>query len=162
MAKNADLLKKRVHELLGRLGLSQVDLAKRMSVSPQTLSAMLAKGNPQLDTIAALAAALGVTPAQILAGPEERALLESRLGTGAPTQWQQNVSSEILKRLEALETKVGRHGIPSSDARERVIARLEALPPELVDTVDEVLEAVQKMLSEGQTPEEVLRKLGGD
>ena len=57
-----------IKEVLALSGITQRDLAERMNVTPQNISAIISR--PSFPTLERIAAALGVEPWQLLAPPE--------------------------------------------------------------------------------------------
>ncbi len=60
-------------ELLRQKGLTAKDLAAKIGISEGALSKSIS-GNPTLERLEAIAAALGVSPAELFAAPKEGAI----------------------------------------------------------------------------------------
>ncbi len=94
-----------VKEMLNSSRIDQQDLAKKAGIDPTQLGRYLNKKTwPGLAIIGKIADALKVTPAYLLATPDERAKLDYK------TPELNDEFEAIKKRLEALESKVPRAG----------------------------------------------------
>lgn len=71
-------LKNNVKRLCKLHGVTQRQLAEKIGVTDNSLSMTLGKNNPQLSTLSNIADALGVSVSQLLATPEELALLAGK------------------------------------------------------------------------------------
>ncbi len=61
-------------ELLRQKGMTAKDLAAKIGISEGALSKSIS-GNPTLERLEAIAAALGVSPAELFAAPKEGAII---------------------------------------------------------------------------------------
>lgn len=71
-------IKNNVKRLCKLHGVTQRQLAEKIGVTDNSLSMTLGKNNPQLSTLSNIADALGVSVSQLLASPEELALLAGK------------------------------------------------------------------------------------
>lgn len=118
--KHLKLLRDFIHNALEKRGWSERELARRSGLNPGTLNNALTKSDLQLSTLMSIAKGLDMSPAFLLATPDERARLD---GTKAP---------EVDERLARLEQAVFKHPTESL---------LDQLPPEARAVADKALEA---------------------
>src|ERR1043166_6983663 len=86
----------RIRQLIEREGLTQVDLARRMGVSPQTVSEMLGEnGNPRISTLLRIAEALGCNVADFVQNDEGVAVLKHH-----------HMSSYVLEQRQVYQNSV--------------------------------------------------------
>jgi transcriptional regulator with XRE-family HTH domain len=108
-----------------RVGLPLTELARRAGVARQTLTALEAgSGNPTIETLYALADALGVTLGSLLAEPQDRPVRVVRAGGGQRVDGPFEVS--LLERVDSsvsgVEIYVVRIGPGGEGPREDVHA----------------------------------------
>ncbi len=100
MARSSALFRANTKNLLEKLGWNQAELARRAGLKPPVVSRVLTGVNdPELDTLDAIAHALGVTSAQLLSDPAAK---ESKPIVIEPTL------DDALEMLRAEVKKSGR------------------------------------------------------
>lgn len=81
MSKVLEYLQFSVRKLLRESGRSQSELAKDLGMTPQAISDLLnSRHTPRLDRLEPIAEALKVTPAFLIASPDEQRLLKAEPG----------------------------------------------------------------------------------
>lgn len=82
MAKCSKILANNIRWRLKQLGISQADLAKKVGISAPYVNQVV-KGtnqNPSLDSLEAIAEALGIALYELISDPKERAVAGHTLG----------------------------------------------------------------------------------
>jgi len=146
-----------VESALHSLHMSKSELARKLEVTPQSVGRYLSGEHaPGIDKVAEIAAALGLTAAELLATPEERAAIR-------PPRWQDGATPEMVKslseRLARLDAKAHRPQAQMNPLlRDRVLADLDAVPAAVGETFAEMLAIARRLLEEGSAPADVLKR----